>query len=405
MIRIIIAAFAALTVSISLYGCQSTKNNTFENDMTSAMIKHINISEGASKEMRERSILYTGDITRLSEKLKKAKENPKQLTKITFLGDSITQGSSASSVDKQYTELFRKWWENKYGPYCEFKNAGIGATDSYLGVHRVDEQVLSDNPDIIFIEFINDTNTEFFKISMDSLVRKCLSLPNKPAVVMIEMTLDNGDGPQEIHSEIAKAYGIPVISYHDVVMPEVKSGAMKWSDISPDNVHPNDNGHKLLAELLEDFFIKVESNEVRGEQIDFPSSAPTVDKFKNAHYSDRTSSEIKIISNQNFDKTAQFMYFQNGWATEKGGSIEFEMEFQNLGIAYLKTVDGKGGTINITIDGEEYMPITSDFGNGWGNYIKSDEIYSSDKPAKHKVKISVDKDSNNFFSILAWLVS
>ena len=56
---------------------------------------------------------------------------------------------------------------------------------------------------------------------------------NNPAVIMIEMTMDNGTSPQNVHSDIAKAYNVPVISYHDAIMPEIEAGTIKWSDISP----------------------------------------------------------------------------------------------------------------------------------------------------------------------------
>lgn len=44
-----------------------------------------------------------------------------------------------------------------------------------------------------------------------------------------------------------------MISYHDAVMPEIEAGNFTWADISPDNVHPNDDGHVIMASLLTKF--------------------------------------------------------------------------------------------------------------------------------------------------------
>ena len=84
---------------------------------------------------------------------------------IACIGGSITQGTISSGEDdsalafrKCYADIFFQWWEDSY-PDTEFTfiNAGIGATDSYLGVHRVRQDVLDADPDLVLVEFsVND---------------------------------------------------------------------------------------------------------------------------------------------------------------------------------------------------------------------------------------------------------
>ena len=51
-----------------------------------------------------------------------------------------------------------------------FINVGIGATDSYLGVHRVTADVLDKEPNLVLVEFaVNDSNTNFYKKHMTTL--------------------------------------------------------------------------------------------------------------------------------------------------------------------------------------------------------------------------------------------
>lgn len=68
---------------------------------------------------------------------------------IACIGGSITQGTISNGSDdsgvadkKCYADLFFSWWEQTF-PDTEFTfiNAGIGATDSYIGVHRVQRDI------------------------------------------------------------------------------------------------------------------------------------------------------------------------------------------------------------------------------------------------------------------------
>ena len=226
----------------------------------------VDIAQGCTENMLIRSVLNEGDTSRLAQKLKNAVDNPKETTKITFLGDSITAGSVTSSSSNQYVNQFKTWWEENVSYYVDVTNAGIGATDSYLGVHTVQKDLLDAQPDIIFIAFINDVDNEFYKATLDSLIRKCLSAENNPAVVLVEMTMEDGTCPQKVHSEIGLAYDIPIISYHDAVLPEVEAGNIAWKDISPDNIHPNDQGHIMLGQMLINFASKVKETAGSAEE-------------------------------------------------------------------------------------------------------------------------------------------
>ena len=81
------------------------------------------------------------------------------------------------------------------------------------------------------------------------------------------------------------------------------------------------------------------------------------------------------------------------------------MEFKNLGIAYLKTTDGLTGSVSIFVDGNEVLPVTGDFVDGWGDYAAANEIYDSDQTAKHIVTVTVDEGEAKNFQILCWLLS
>lgn len=426
MTKRILALLAALTLSVSLMaGCTKddggssekdpssvteTPDNSSEEESSMAPVSAdpIDVKQGPTEEMLERSVLDKGDTSRLAQKLQNTIDNPKQITKIVFMGDSITAGSVTNNSSNQYVNQFKTWWEENISFYVDVVNAGIGATDSHLGVHRVQRDVLDLNPDIIFIEFINDADNEFYKASMDSLIRKCLSAENNPAVILVEMTMEDGTCPQNVHSEIAKAYGVPVISYHDAVLPEVQAGSIKWKDISPDNIHPNDDGHVLLAKLLTSFVSSVKDN-LENESKDvkaFDAESPTGDIYKNAYLANRTTETVNVTDEGSFTGVCEFQgKFSDGWSTTTGGSMTFEVEAQNIGLVYNKNVDGTYGTAKIIVDGLEVSSVNADFTGGWGSYACSVEVFKSDAPAKHTVTIEVSGDEKPNFDIYSLLIS
>lgn len=112
-------------------------------------------------------------------------------------------------------------------------NAGIGGTSSYLGVHRVQEDLLEQKPDFVIVEFsVNDGNNQFFKISYDNLLRRILLDENEPALLLLFTTQENGTSAQVNDALLGFGYGLPMISYGNAVLPSIEAGEFAWKDIS-----------------------------------------------------------------------------------------------------------------------------------------------------------------------------
>ena len=380
----------------------------------------IDITQGMTENMLTRSILSEGDTTRLANKLKEAKDTSNDKTwNIVFLGDSITAGSSAAGTKYNFVGLFTEWWKQNYNKKTIITNAGIGATNTYFGVHRADRDVLSKEPDIIFIEFINDSGDMFYEKTMESLIRKCLAYKSNPAVVLVEMSLDGGGNALEQHLPPAEKYGVPVLSYHDAIYPEVQAGNISFKSskgrpgdkdgLSPDGTHPNNCGHAMVAQMIENFIDKVAATADQAGEItpfDESSESLTGDVYKNAHISDTSTKDFEVKDVKGFAEESTPWNFQNGWsAVNAGDTITFEMEFRNLGMLYYKTVNGESGSVEVKVDDGEGVVVSGDFSGGWGDYTADTEIYSSDDTAKHTVTVTVlDGDKTNF-EIHGWLVS
>lgn len=352
---------------------------------------------GVTDKMYNRALLSEGNTSRLAAAMEKAK-NGESIT-VAAIGGSITQGTAASSTNSCYASKFFSWWQEKF-PECEVNtvNAGIGGTDSYLGVHRADEQLLSYNPDVVVIEFsVNDTDKTMNKYSYDSLVRKVLSAENEPAVILLFTTQEDGTSLQDVHKEIGKAYDLPMISYREAVYPEVAAGTINWKDISPDNIHPNDIGHGIIGQLLSRYLDGIYDSDtasLAAEVTAFDTEGYTNDYYKNA----------KLVNASQIEYTADgfevgqnkvYTQFPENWITEGGGTLSFDVECQNIGILYLKTTDGKSGTYEVYVDGERKGKLEGDFSGGWGNYAFPKQVLLAKDTEKHTVEIKPAEGSED----------
>ena len=152
----------------------------------------VDLGTAAYREMLERSLMQTGNPARLQKAIGRARQG--EDVTVAFIGGSITQGAGAVPI---HTECYAyKAFEN----FCSlagrgteenihYVKAGVGGTPSELGMLRYERDVLRDGtvePDVAVVEFaVNDGGDETGGECYDSLVRKILSAPNAPAVILL----------------------------------------------------------------------------------------------------------------------------------------------------------------------------------------------------------------------------
>ncbi len=355
-----------------------------------------------------------GNRVRLANVIKKLQAG-EEVT-VAYLGGSITQGTSAG--DKLcYARLTTDWLQEKFpDAKINYINAGIGATGSYIGVHRADKDVLSKNPDLIFIDFsVNDTTerTEINKETYASLLRKLWNYSSKPAIVTIAMTQENGTSFIDYHGEVVKAFDIPMISYKDAILDIIDKGYIKWTDISDDNIHPNVPGHALLTDLITNYIQSVidDLDNISGAESDFDSVTDIGNTYVNAKL--LMSGDTEPTSLGAFKATTMnFGNFQNPWLlrstdgqfTDDDG-IEFEFEGTNVGLLYGK-LTSNSCCADVSIDGELAATINPAFPGGWGNYVEFEQLAVGLSEGKHTLKIAPkSQDGPALFYVSAIAVS
>ncbi len=334
---------------------------------------------------------------------------------IACIGGSITQGtisngSSDSGVGfkKCYADIYFEWWETTF-PDTEFTfiNAGIGATDSYLGVHRVQKDVLDYDPDLVLVEFsVNDSDSASHKMSYDNLVRRILLADNHPAVMLLFMGQTNGATALGAHVLIGFNYKLPMLSYTSLIGDMMEQNVYTAEQLSGDVVHPSALGHAITGEIIWKYLNEVyAARDTLPEPEMFDMKAVTHDCYLNASILD--SKTITPTESGTFAESSKFQQFPNDWTCEEGdGGIVFETSFQRLGLLYYRTVDGKSGQFDVYVDGERVATLNGDFSGGWGNCADAREVYSSDAVEAHTVEIRKAPDSTgDSFTILGLMVA
>lgn len=365
------------------------------------MKSNINITD----EMKERSILNYGTPSRLYSVISKACHGEA----ITFavIGGSITQGCLALYKKESYAEIVHNWFKEKFpGTVINYINAGIGATDSYIGVHRVERDVLRCNPDIVITEFsVNDSDTELNSVTYDSLVKRILNSEKHPAVILLFTLMESGWNMQSVHSKTGFNYNLPMISYADAIFSEINSGNLKWSDISPDDIHPNSFGHSIIAELICSYLDKVYDQYFNSNfENDDMNDIFDEDIYSSAYIADNRT--LLALSSEKFEKSKVSYQFPYGWKTFDSGYIQFNLFAANIGIIYYKCTNGNYGKFEIIVDGKSCSILDGDFSGGWGNYAESKQIFTSKFQAEHIVEIKPYKDTTGKeFCILGFCIS
>lgn len=359
-------------------------------------------------EMRTASVINPGNVTRLANAMVKA-ANGEEVT-IAYLGGSITDGDSASpKATACYAYQSFKWWEQTFPTAkLNYVNAGIGATDSYLGVHRVEADVLAHKPDVVIVEFSVNDYRPINKESYESLLRRILLSENAPAVVALFLMQENGSSYQQNHQVIAFNLSVPMISYRNAIYPAITDGSMQWSEVgNSDGTHPNNGGHAVIAHFLTNYFNSVLDGIPTMEYAPYevPTHKTTQSRYESGKLLDNTS--LEPTSMDGFSaKTISAAQFPNGWQTTNGGTITFDVKCRTLGLVFYGTTDGKSGVYDVFVDDEKVTTIDANFVGRWGSYADYAELKKFGESGEHTVRIQPAEGSEGGkFTILALTVA
>lgn len=355
-----------------------------------ALEKHIKYEDGISNAGNTEAIRYVMGRAAAGEEIK-----------VGFIGGSITQGCLSSAPETCYAYLVYKWWCANF-PKARFTyiNAGIGGTTSQFGVVRVEEDLLWYEPDFVIIEFsVNDECTEHFEETYEGLVRKVLSAPSHPAVMLVHnVYYNNGSNAQLMHGRIAAHYDLPAVSMQSTIYRALAEGAFDNRIITSDDLHPNDDGHALVSRVITyylDRMKKMSENEsstfCRSNELPKPLTANTYED--SMRYRNHNSSPVlKGFVADNEPQSHITDCFKKGWrASGTGASIIFEVEGSCIALQFRKTVRLPAPMAEAVIDGcrDKAVVLDANFDETWGDKLELYTLLEHGENRKHTVEITI----------------
>lgn len=348
----------------------------------------------------ENAVANRGNLSRLKKVMQRAISG--DTIRLGFLGGSITQGSLSTKPELCYAYRVYEWWKKTF-PASEFVylNAGIGGTTSQFGVARADSDLLAKEPDVVIIEFsVNDESTEHFMETYEGLVRKVYTSKTKPAVLLVHNVFyHNGANAQLMHGRVARHYDLPSVSMQSTIYPEVVSGRIENRDITPDDLHPNDLGHEMVASVITYFLEQVKTEmeradgTVSGEVAEAKLPAPLTENAYESSYRLQNNNTTPVLRGFLEDKEPQKDItdcFKKGWtASKQGDSITFWTKGTGVAVQYRKSVKKPAPVAEVVVDEdrEHALRLDANFEETWGDKLELDTVLEHGENKEHKVEI------------------
>lgn len=224
--------------------------------------KPVAFESEAYRAMIARSCLSCGNNHRVKRLLARIRAG--EPVNLAFLGGSITQGAGAVPIQencyaRKTFEAIRDRYAPGQGEHVRYIKAGVGGTPSQLGLIRYDRDITRDGttpPDLVVVEFaVNDEGDETKGVCYESLVRKILAQPQKPAVILLFSVFANDWNLKERLAPVGWRYQLPMVDLLEAVSPQFVAREGVETVITKrqyfyDVYHPSNLGHRVMTDSI-----------------------------------------------------------------------------------------------------------------------------------------------------------
>lgn len=392
----------------------------------------VDVTTDAYKEMISHSLYSRGNLARLKKAITKAQKG--EDVTLGYIGGSITQGAGATPINTEcYAyKSFKRFCElTGAGDNAHYVKAGVGGTPSELGMLRFERDILADGkvePDIVVIEFaVNDEGDETKGKCFESLVKKALKLPNKPAVIILFAVFANDWNLQDRLSPVGYKYEVPMVSVLDAVSPQFPLKPEEGRVVSKnrffyDCFHPTNIGHTIMADCLAYMMKQAMTSDDTDNTDELLKLAPAIgntfedvrlldkkDTFKGAVVDEGSfTSQDKALQavemNLDLTGTGEFPYnwmYDGTCADGEFKPFRLEINCKSLVIIFKDSGELDVGRAIALIDGEKEMELDP-HRNGWV-HCNPVILTTGDETKKHVVTLSMKPgDEGKKFTILGF---
>ncbi|MFC5404302.1 SGNH/GDSL hydrolase family protein [Cohnella soli] len=176
---------------------------------------------------------------------------------VVFFGGSITVGSSSSQHENSWAYRVSQYLKRRLkGFRVQIYNAGLSGTGTGVGVFRLQTEVLTYRPDLVWIEFaVNDywdaaADEQKVLSSLEYIVNTLIRQNPLTKIILVYSAMKGWKACSDVHEKVAQHYRISSIDVQEHIRSLVENGVYEWEHLFADDVHPNDKGHEIYASYI-----------------------------------------------------------------------------------------------------------------------------------------------------------
>ncbi|MFK8114952.1 MAG: alpha/beta hydrolase fold domain-containing protein [Rubripirellula sp.] len=341
-----------------------------------------------------------------------------QSATVAFIGGSITE---MNGYRVMVEDMLRKRF-----PQTEFDfvNAGISSTCSTTGAFRLDRDVLSKHPDLLFVEFaVNDdqdavhAERECIR-GMEGILRHART--NDPDVDIVVTHFVNPPMLEKLHSgvtpvssgaheQVAAHYGVSTVDLAREVAERIDAGSLTWKTYG--GTHPKPPGNQIAADMVEDLLTTAWSRSAdphlaqviaqlpQPKRLGKPLDTASYFRANLVNPSTATTDAAWKYATPEWEKMAGAMRprFQNQpllASSEIGAELNLSFEGNAVGMFVLAGPDA--GKVEYSIDGGETN--TADLYHRFSeklHYPRSVMLGAGLESGTHQLTLRISKDSHH----------
>ena len=357
-----------------------------------------------------------GNLANLKAKLDAGKLN------VSFLGGSVTVGAGSSGRGRWGSRVI-DYLRAEY-PDAEINelNVGIGGTGSRLGSFRLADDVIAQDPDLVFVEFLvndgyngdyagNVYDGKYYEYIIRTIRKK---LPD--AEIISVFTTDNGKaqnyGYGTMHpigveqDKIAAKYNATSIDVGRYMLESIfdydkQFDSTIWSTYVTDTVHPGNLGYAAYAEVINKYLAGIKT--ATGETTTY--TVPDSYVYSGA------SDYLPVVIPLTYDGTTINPELKNVTGFRLAGdstspayskklvpssNASFEFEFTGTELSLYMNSPNNSATITVTVDGVSKSQAGQADTNGPKEFFKGLE----NKKHTAKVELTGVNSNGNILGIL-----
>lgn len=334
--------------------------------------------------------------------------NKEKKLRVGYFGGSITEGAGASEWNRTSWRARLTAHLREAYPDAEITEimAAVGGTGTDLGLCRCEHDLLSGDPDLVFIEFATNDSVlpaEQQMPNYENCLRQILKFKNTVDIVCVfsatkgteTLIRKTGDySSRSVEAALAQHYGLPTADPGDMLRTKVALAGGDWLKYTTDNTHPNDEGYLIYTDVMKnalEAWLSAETPEALTEkEIPAPLSTADLTPGKMIDLCDCTEllSDFTFIDRP-FKKRFPHYFKANGI----GSTIRYTFEGTGFGLYWI--MNNESGAVTVTLDGKETKTLYA-----WDEYCKSYSRGSHVFPfknleyGKHTVEIRVCEDKH-----------